>query len=73
MAMISEQEYRSREFDKDRIIDELNEEVNALRADAKRYRWVRKQDPITVCRVMSVDGTLQNIDSAIDSEMKEKP
>lgn len=54
----------------------LHAEVESLRTDAERYRWLRdKADSITVCAYTS-DGEWiplhpKNIDSTIDAAMKE--
>ncbi|URI08793.1 hypothetical protein MW290_24765 [Aquincola tertiaricarbonis] len=58
-------------------VAELQAQVEALRADAERYRWLRRwkgqehEPPFTVCH--EVDGTLWggDLDAAIDAARKE--
>ena len=58
-------------------MEQLLAEVESLRIDAERYRWLRdKGDSITVCDCAS-DGEWiplhpENIDATIDAAMKEQ-
>ena len=55
--------------------DELREEVESLRKDAARYRWLRSTaslGDLVWDRLMEIDCVTERMDAAIDAAMKEQ-
>ncbi len=68
---------RLSELEQERQINgELRAEVEALRKDAERYRWLRQRIAVSQLRVLGVEcsNTLDGVDAGIDSSMgKDNP
>lgn len=49
------------------------DELEALRKDAERYRWLRKRQVECAPHISIAEHAAQKFDAAIDAAMKDKP
>ena len=55
------------------IFREAADEIEALRADAARYRWLRDEDDDPVCslrQLFTMTGKPKDVDAAVDAAMR---
>lgn len=59
--------------DTDKLCQEAADEIEALRADAARYRWLRDEDDDPVCslrQLFTMTGKPKDVDAAVDAAMR---